>query len=426
MMDVVSALTRGVPEEMIGCPEGREIDFKRAPYLLDTPRGKWELAKDVAAYANAGGGLIVVGVRAERSEHQLAEVAAEICPVRKDLVDPNKYRDAILNGVTPQVDGIELRWFPEGANVDAILTIYVPGQAERSKPFVLRRMIDPGGQAVPAFAVPKRNEDRTDWVTAEHVQAQLALAALVASGSASTFPSPLAPSNLDDRAQLLIRELEATDEPCLALQLTSPTAMDLMPSLFGERGIIGELRGWKGIRSGGFDLESLSEPEPRGAGVLFGGGRWRARIGAEGTLDLVVPVRFDFLCWAMDRDTGEPRLRINPVSIVEVTYDFFRLANNIMLTRSPSRSWFAQVRAWRMKSGDVLMHSGRPRRNDWTWPRGASSDDYAPAANLIGGNPERDAFDSLVRIYALWGLGVDDIPFAQEGAVTPEAIVGVG
>jgi hypothetical protein len=48
-------------------PEGTWLEGKSKPYLLSEEPQKWELAKDVASFANAeAGGLIVIGVRTER------------------------------------------------------------------------------------------------------------------------------------------------------------------------------------------------------------------------------------------------------------------------------------------------------------------------------------------------------------------------
>ncbi|MFI9604767.1 helix-turn-helix domain-containing protein [Streptomyces sp. NPDC052043] len=65
------------PEAILGTPESQWVDFKsvgpKGPYDLSTEKGKFELAKDVAAFANASGGLLVCGFRAKRRPTQLHE-----------------------------------------------------------------------------------------------------------------------------------------------------------------------------------------------------------------------------------------------------------------------------------------------------------------------------------------------------------------
>lgn len=51
---IVDALAQGQVDRLIGNDESEQVDFKLAPYLLDTDERRWELAKDVAAFANRG------------------------------------------------------------------------------------------------------------------------------------------------------------------------------------------------------------------------------------------------------------------------------------------------------------------------------------------------------------------------------------
>ena len=64
--ELVLALSRHDAKAVLGTPESSWVDFKdpRA-YTLDTDLRKWELAKDVAAMANADGGLLVIGIYAK-------------------------------------------------------------------------------------------------------------------------------------------------------------------------------------------------------------------------------------------------------------------------------------------------------------------------------------------------------------------------
>jgi hypothetical protein len=56
-------LDAGLSEALVGQPEGEWLDAKRAPYRLDEESQEFELAKDVAALANADGGLIIIGMK---------------------------------------------------------------------------------------------------------------------------------------------------------------------------------------------------------------------------------------------------------------------------------------------------------------------------------------------------------------------------
>ncbi len=59
---VLVALRGGDFSALLGLPECQWMDVKDGIYPLDSPKGKEELAKDVAAFANGlTGGLLVVG-----------------------------------------------------------------------------------------------------------------------------------------------------------------------------------------------------------------------------------------------------------------------------------------------------------------------------------------------------------------------------
>lgn len=54
----------------------------KGPYDLSTDKGKFELAKDVTAFANSSGGLIVCGFKAEQRPTELYEVAEKPTPFK--------------------------------------------------------------------------------------------------------------------------------------------------------------------------------------------------------------------------------------------------------------------------------------------------------------------------------------------------------
>jgi len=54
-------------DQLIGREEDAWFEAKqRSPYDLTPPTGRYELAKDVSAFANADGGLLVVGLTTTR------------------------------------------------------------------------------------------------------------------------------------------------------------------------------------------------------------------------------------------------------------------------------------------------------------------------------------------------------------------------
>src|SRR5438552_2652396 len=92
-VELMEALVAHQFDRLVGTVESDWVDFKEQPYDLSTPAGKWELAKDVAAFANQQGGCIVLGVRTEKSDQERRDVATAIHEIPKGLIDRSRYRD---------------------------------------------------------------------------------------------------------------------------------------------------------------------------------------------------------------------------------------------------------------------------------------------------------------------------------------------
>lgn len=94
-------------------PEHFDLDWKRDMYE-GSDAGKKELAKDVAAMANTGGGLVVVGVDDAKQDH-----AARLAPVTKLPGRSEEWMRSVLsNWVQPVVPGVRIRWIPSTGNAD--------------------------------------------------------------------------------------------------------------------------------------------------------------------------------------------------------------------------------------------------------------------------------------------------------------------
>lgn len=76
--EIVSALAQHRAQELAGTAENSWLDFKTTPYAINTDKGKFELAKDVAALANAQGGLLVCGARTAARTTEAKDVVEEL------------------------------------------------------------------------------------------------------------------------------------------------------------------------------------------------------------------------------------------------------------------------------------------------------------------------------------------------------------
>ena len=78
-----------------GCRETSELDFKEGWYRLEEDHEKAELAKDISAMANSGGGYIIRGVATERLSRAEEEVVSKVKPIPAEKVDRDQHRSVV-------------------------------------------------------------------------------------------------------------------------------------------------------------------------------------------------------------------------------------------------------------------------------------------------------------------------------------------
>ena len=113
-------------EALIGLVETEWLDAKQTPHHLDSQKRKLELAKDVAAFANAGGGIIVIGFDCEKEPTTSSERICEVCQFPVSRVDPNKYSQILADLVHPPPRGVSVRVF-EADDKKGVAAIVVDG-----------------------------------------------------------------------------------------------------------------------------------------------------------------------------------------------------------------------------------------------------------------------------------------------------------
>ncbi|MBM2623395.1 ATP-binding protein [Actinoplanes sp. LDG1-06] len=152
-------------DRFVGIPESAVLDVKSGVYQLDDPAGTGELIKDVAAFANSRGGLLLVGfgTRADGGR----EIIDEVKPVPARLVDVDRYRKLIRDRVRPHVRDLTVDFHPVD-DERGVLVIDIPAQPETAKPFVVP---GPDGRKTPTtVGVPIRDADATVWLTHDGLQ----------------------------------------------------------------------------------------------------------------------------------------------------------------------------------------------------------------------------------------------------------------
>ncbi|MFJ6897440.1 helix-turn-helix domain-containing protein [Streptomyces hokutonensis] len=206
MTDLASAYCaalQGQWDSILGLPETSWFDVKSAIYAVEQAVPRAELCKDVAAMANAQGGLLLIGLQTEVVDGR--EIVSELKPVPQGLVDPGRYRKILLEQVRPPVRDLHIEWVDCQEN-SGVLVLYIPPQLSTDKPFVVPAT-DPKGRA--GVAVPVRTGDDTTWLKPAELQRLLALG--WSANSEAPGPPPATPAEQATAARLL--QLVPLDAP---------------------------------------------------------------------------------------------------------------------------------------------------------------------------------------------------------------------
>ncbi|MFE9679772.1 helix-turn-helix domain-containing protein [Streptomyces sp. NPDC006259] len=163
---VLAALDAQEPGSLLGLRETQWVDAKSGPYQLADHKAVEELTKDVAAFANGGGGVIVIGI-ATRPDHD-EEVLAHIVGVDPAAVNVDQIRKLIRQRITPAPRGVRIGW--SGADGERVLFIDVPAQAVDTLFVVPAPVGKPGSPRTDTVAVPMRDGDSTYWLPRSEIQ----------------------------------------------------------------------------------------------------------------------------------------------------------------------------------------------------------------------------------------------------------------
>jgi Putative DNA-binding domain len=150
---IVRAVQQGVTEQP-------DLDWKSAGY--GSPGNEWdELAKDVAAMANTGGGLIVLGVR---DEHNTAAALRLGTPVALSDPEENSYRQQIFSRTHPPVQGVSFDRLRGNDDGEQAVAIHIP--ASLDAPHLIYK-----DRQRALFGAPFRDGTGTNWMAERQLEA---------------------------------------------------------------------------------------------------------------------------------------------------------------------------------------------------------------------------------------------------------------
>ncbi|MFF0111419.1 AlbA family DNA-binding domain-containing protein [Streptomyces prasinus] len=126
------------------------------------PAGKIEFAKDVAQFANASGGILVVGATNKKKPGGV-EVLDKLHALDKDPgitslpAFMQSARDTIDAHTYPHIEGVEVS--SSTTRKGEVMYVYVPSQLPKRKPFIVSGENVGGVYRNTFFSIPQRRRD---------------------------------------------------------------------------------------------------------------------------------------------------------------------------------------------------------------------------------------------------------------------------
>jgi hypothetical protein len=415
-VQLTALLASGRPEDVLGTPESEWLDFKSTAYEVSTPRGKFEFAKDVAAFANAVGGLIVCGFRAKKKPNEFREIADQAVPVDQRQVNIDSYKSIVHEYVRP-LTKITCTWFDhpgtDPQQPTGYLVIEVPALPERDRWAIVNRALNENGAPVTnGWTVPIRSDDTTAFLPADTVYG-LMNDGLRARQSSPT-PAPQPPTDPVEDRRTLQAALNAAETPMLFFQSTPDRPQDLLPGMYEPGGVRDALRNQDTLRgTSAFNFASIHSPEAHAGGLLLAQPpRMGLLVVRHGAVTAAAAATTEMLGWATQNYSSSQN-RISVYVLTELTLEYFRLVDRHVLPHNED-PWthrvvaadFARDPARTLAPGD---DPDFPFRGS---PQPATSDDWNMTWTATR-DPERDAYEALRRLYPLFGLDVATNPFIE-------------
>jgi hypothetical protein len=172
---ILRAVQSGRADALLGKPESEVLDVKSMAYDLknvDEARWKLELAQDVAQFANAAmGGLLLLGYRTKRIDG--LDIIQKITPVQHKDSRLQAYGDTLKSRVHPPISGLRIGSVPVGGN--ELIYIYVPPQPEENKPYIISGALIDDQYVSTGISIVRRQGDACIPVKAEEIHAALVI-----------------------------------------------------------------------------------------------------------------------------------------------------------------------------------------------------------------------------------------------------------
>jgi hypothetical protein len=425
-------------DKLVGEVESESFDAKGQPYQFNAgDHVKREFAKDITAFANAGGGYIFLGVATKQTPVHPGDEVFEVRPFAADLIDPSRHYQILAEWTHPEPKGVTVEWIPFGAAGKGIGVITIPPQSDRTKPFLITKSVDTGKTTETLLGYAERKRDTTDALSVVELQHALQLGMNFAQGISdrldsvervlesffrTTADSEAAVKQaevLTSRIDFALKHGELHKTRVLILA-AYPTESTELKTLFSKQqdSLRQRVKHPPELRYSGWDLGSSDQVQSIEGKLVRSveGQRKVLDVYRDGCLIFAAPADSSFLAWA----SNDGR-RLNPIALIEVVTNFLRFYSFVLndMRLGPSKVVFHIQ----------LRNLGLDGIRTYLPPYGVNSIDFrfgyhakeAPTDNCSAQltveadayDPDRIAYELVRELYLWFGHEEEVIPYTK-------------
>jgi hypothetical protein len=462
IQEVLAILGEGNFNQIIGSIESEMLDFKREPYQLNSTKQKLELAKDVSAFANNVGGVILMGVNTCKEEGRSHELANRIRLFDETLIDVKQYEDIINAYIYPRLN-VEIKWIPSAADGNKGLAyVRIPEAESQRKPFLITKVLGEDERELGSYiGFFQRKGDNIPSLTAEAMQHALKeglrfddhlteikegigkllserkkedlvkTAGKVLTRVKKPTPADISTKKVAHRINDAIKAVGLADDIAYVL-VAFPTVNIQIEGLFESRNtdVVKLIDEPRQLRYAGFDISTQERSR------IINGELRRAvlkpykllEVWRDGMIVFVTDGGEGFLCWG-NYDTTK-LLRINTIALIESTYLFHDFVQKVYSTSKASKCRLTtQLLLRNLPCPEhyalSTMHPASVRwyaNVDLSW---ASSSEIQAQRNFDWDKTiaERATYDLVSETYVKFGVEHEFIPYVTE--VNKEKVIDV-
>jgi hypothetical protein len=425
-------------EAVVGCRESQHLEFKESWYRFDDDeREKWELAKDVGAMANSGGGTIIRGVAIVKVPFVDEDRASKVKPLPADKVSLKQHRDVVAHWLFPAPKGVVFEWVPADPDGEdggkGLLVIDVPAQDPDRGPFICTAAFgypDKHGKErkVTTVSVPVRDGAHTDWEPPGVVWRDLGDGrrhrTSPTGGAPSSASSAATATNLAENAQALVSDVEQFmgwgDGATFGL-VAIPTGPPGSPpsDLYAVDGLAGALGNPPKLHHAGFNLSYDEKPERIGDALVVNAGRERCLwLQPDGRLAAAINAQGEMLSWSYRRDPDSPgAAAINHLVLTEYTFLFTRFVHQQLMPRYGSYTYVTVILGARDREWRLTLPNRHPR--DLGIGEGSPTGNAMATVVPARDDAESDAYALVATVFDFFGLQRELMSFAADGKINP-------